>query len=179
MKIALTGTPGCGKSTVARELKKIGYKVVKVEELAKKFDCILSKNDEIVVDVDKLAREFSKVNFDGIIEGHLSHLLNPDIAIVLRCNPIILKKRLEKRGWSKSKVLENVEAELIDVILVEALECKKIYEIDTTNRDAKEVAKIIDELIKGEDIDKFKPGKIDWIKEIGDDIDLFLRKNNI
>ena len=76
-------------------------------------------------------------------------------------------------------MLENVEAELIDVILVEALECKKIYEIDTTNRDAKEVAKIIDELIKGEDIDKFKPGKIDWIKEIGDDIDLFLRKNNI
>lgn len=175
MKIALTGTPGCGKSEVANELKKRGYKVVRVEELAKKFDCIVAENDEIVVDVKKLAKEFAKTDFNGIVEGYLSHLLNLDITIVLRCNPLVLKKRLEKRGWNVEKILENVEAELVDVILVEALENRNVYEIDTTNRSVEEVASIVDRLIEGKDTDKFKPGKIDWIAVVGDKIDDVVR----
>lgn len=176
MKIALTGTPGCGKSEVTKELKKMGYKVVKVEELARKFDCVIEEeNNEVVVDVKALAKKFAKTDFDGIIEGHLSHLLNPDITIVLRCNPLVLKERLEKKGWNADKILENVEAELVDVILVEALENKNVYEIDTTNRSVGEVANIVENLIKGEETDKFKPGKIDWIAEIGDKIEEFVR----
>lgn len=170
MKIALTGTPGCGKSSVAEKLKERGYKVVKVEELARKFDCVIDDNDEIVVDVEKLAREFSKIDFDGIVEGHLSHLLNPDVTIVLRCNPLVLKKRLEERGWDVNKVLENVEAELIDLILVEALENENVYEVDTTNRSVEEVANIVDRIIKGKG-GEFKPGKIDWIAEVEDRIE--------
>jgi len=170
VKIALTGTPGCGKSSVAEKLKERGYKVVKVEELARKFDCVIDDNDEIVVDVEKLAREFSKIDFDGIVEGHLSHLLNPDVTIVLRCNPLVLKKRLEERGWDVNKVLENVEAELIDLILVEALENENVYEVDTTNRSVEEVANIVDRIIKGKG-GEFKPGKIDWIAEVEDRIE--------
>ncbi|RLI75848.1 NMP kinase [Archaeoglobales archaeon] len=175
MKIALTGTPGCGKSETARELKKRGYIVVKVEELARKFDCVIEENKEIVVDVEKLAKKFAKTDFGGIVEGHLSHLLNPDLTIVLRCNPLILKERLEKRGWDTDKILENVEAELVDVILVEALKNKNVYEIDVTNISVKEVANIIEKLVKGEETNKFKPGKIDWIAEIDDRIEEFVR----
>ncbi|RLI79028.1 NMP kinase [Archaeoglobales archaeon] len=174
MKVALTGTPGCGKSEVARELKRMGYRIVRIEELARNFDCVIKEDDEIVVDIKKLAKEFAKTDFDGIVEGHLSHLLNPDITIVLRCNPLILKKRLEKRGWNANKILENVEAELVDVILVEALENKNVYEIDTTTRSVEEVTNIVDRLIKGKDTDKFKPGKIDWIAEVGDKIEEFV-----
>lgn len=179
MLIALTGTPGVGKSTVAKILERRGYRVFSVNELAEKFGCILGEEEgSKVVDVDKLAKEVRKVEKDlTIIEGHLSHLLKPDLAIVLRCNPIELKKRLEERGWSTEKILENVEAEIVDVILIEAMEnVKEVYEVDTTNLSPEEVADIVEEILKGGG-SKFKPGKIDWISEVGDLLDDLIRKS--
>ncbi len=163
--IALTGTPGCGKTAVAEELKKRGYRVKSVVELARENDCIIGREgDELIIDVEKLSR----VEFDGIVEGHLSHLLKPEKVIVLRCNPLVIKERLIKRGWSKEKVMENVEAELIDVILVEAIEnCGEVYEVDTTDMDVKEVADVVEEILAGKG-DKYKPGSVDWLSKLKD-----------
>ncbi|MEM4508261.1 MAG: adenylate kinase family protein, partial [Archaeoglobaceae archaeon] len=145
--IALTGTPGCGKSSVAQELKRRGYKVISVKEFAEMHKCIILQGKEVIIDVEKL----SQFRFDGIVEGHLSHLLRPEISIVLRCNPLLIKKRLIERGWDYNKVMENVEAELIDVILVEALEnCEKVYEVDTTGLRIEEVADVIEKILSGE-----------------------------
>ncbi len=177
MLIALTGTPGVGKTTVARVLMKRGYRVLSVNELAEKFNCVIGEEEGCkVVDVEKLAEEVRKiVRGVTIVEGHLSHLLKPNVAIVLRCNPIELKRRLESKGWSEEKVLENVEAELIDVILVEALEeVGEVYEIDTTNSSPDEVANAVEEILKGRG-DRYRP-KIDWISEIGDRIDEVIRR---
>ncbi|MEM0022632.1 MAG: AAA family ATPase, partial [Archaeoglobaceae archaeon] len=69
--IALTGTPGCGKTTVAEELKRRGYRVISVKEFAEMHGCARKEGDDVIVDVGKLSRH----RFDGIIEGHLSHLL--------------------------------------------------------------------------------------------------------
>ncbi len=179
MLIALTGTPGVGKSSVAEILKRRGYRVLSVNDLAERFNCVIGEEEGCkIVDTDKLAREVRKVVKDlTIVEGHLSHLLRPDLAIVLRCNPIELKRRLERRGWNTEKVLENVEAEVIDVILVEAIEnVKDVYEIDTTNLSPEDVANAIEEILKGHG-DRFKPGKIDWIKEVGDVLDDLIRKS--
>ena len=166
--IALTGTPGCGKSKVAEELKKRGYKVKSVIELAKENNCILrQEGDEYVIDVDKLA----EIEFDGIVEGHLSHLLNPEKVIVLRCNPLVIKQRLIERGWSKEKIMENVEAELVDVILIEALDsCNDVYEIDVTDMSVEQVADAIEEILAGKG-DKYRPGKVDWLSKLGDRIE--------
>ena len=38
--VAITGTPGVGKSTVAEELKRRGYTVLSVNKLAEDFNCI-------------------------------------------------------------------------------------------------------------------------------------------
>ncbi len=170
--IALTGTPGTGKSAVAEILKRKGYRVISVTELARLHDCILDESgEEVVVDVEKL----SKFRFDGVVEGHLSHLLSPDLAIVLRCNPLVLKKRLSGRGWSEEKVMENVEAELLDVILVEALEeCSEVCEVDTTNLSVEEVAEIAEKIIVGER-ESYKPGKIDWLSVLEDRLDEVVR----
>ncbi len=178
MLIALTGTPGVGKSTVAEILRKRGYRVLHLNELAERFNCVIDEEDDCkVVDVDKLAKEVRKaVRGLTIVEGHLSHLLNPDLAIVLRCNPLLLKERLERRGWKEEKILENVEAELIDVILVEALDnVEEVYEIDTTNLTPEEVANAVEEILKGES-EKYKPGKIDWLSEVGDHLDNIIRR---
>jgi len=172
--IALTGTPGCGKSSVAEELKRRGYKVISVKEFAEIHGCAKKEKEEVIVDIERL----SKYEFDGIVEGHLSHLLNPEIAIVLRCNPLVIKKRLLERGWSYEKVMENVEAELIDVILVEALQnCEKVYEIDVTEMSIEEVADEIEKILKG--CDGFEPGKIDWISRLEDRIEEVTRYGGI
>lgn len=173
--IALTGTPGCGKSSVAQELKRRGYKVISVKEFAEMHKCARLQGKEVVIDVERLSR----FRFDGIVEGHLSHLLKPDIAIVLRCNPLLIKKRLIERGWDYNKVMENVEAELIDVILVEALEnCGKVYEVDTTELSVEEVASIVERVIRG-DVEGFEPGKIDWISLLEDRIEEVTRYGGI
>jgi len=151
MIVALTGTPGVGKSTAARILRERGYDVESVSELAEKFDCITGEvKGSKIVDVNTLA---DKIEREGlrIIEGHLSHHLNPDIAIVLRCNPKILKKRLSRKGWAEEKILENLEAEITDVILLEAMDIKKVCEIDTTKMRAEEVANAQEEEIKNEE----------------------------
>ncbi len=180
MIVALTGTPGTGKSSVAEELKKRGYRVESVNELADRFGCVVGIEEDVrIVDVERLAEEVEHLKDDEtiIIEGHLSHLLNPDVTIVLRCHPEKLKKRLESRGWRKDKVLENLEAEIVDSILMEAMGNRKVYEIDATDLTPQELADIIEEILEnGEEYkDKYKPGKIDWIMEVGDRIERYMR----
>ncbi len=177
--VAITGTPGTGKTTVAKILRERGYTVLSVNELAEKLDCIVGEDEGCkIVDVERLREKINSVLPNGIVflEGHLSHLLNPKKVIVLRCNPLELKRRLESKGWSEEKVLENVEAELIDSILVEALElCDEVYEIDTTSLSPEEVANAIEGIVSGENVEKFRPGKIDWIAIVEDYIDELIR----
>ena len=78
---------------------------------------------------------------DWIIDSHLSHLLPPKIidkVIVLRCDPTELERRLRKKGWSRKKIQENVEAEMIGLIAWEARKHRKVLEIDS-----KEIKKIL------------------------------------
>ena len=184
MIIALTGTPGTGKSSVAKFLAEI-YEVKSVSELAEKYECILGEefeNDErvLLVDLECLSQHLQPTKETVVIEGHLAHFLPSDLIIVLRCNPLILKERLNSKKWREEKILENVEAELLDVILIEAMNREApVYEIDTTNKTPREVAGIVIEIIEGERrgkrIKNFMPGKIDWIGEVGERIDEIVR----
>jgi adenylate kinase len=100
------------------------------------------------------------------LDGHLSHLLPSDIVIVLRCEPNKLRERLRKKRYSKEKIEENVEAEILDVILIEAVELhKKVFEIDTTNLNADEICNDIVSIIRGH-TKRYNVGRIDWSKEI-------------
>ena len=71
-----------------------------------------------------------------VIDSHLSHYLDKkyvDLCVVVKCDIKVLKKRLEKKKYSKAKIRENLDSEILDVCLVEALENgHKIKVIDTT-----------------------------------------------
>ena len=165
MIIAITGTPGVGKSIVAKKVcKMIRYNYFDLNGVIKKkklYDSYDRKRKSFVVDIAKLKKKI-KVEENTIFDGHLSHFLKSDKVFVLRCAPNVLAKRLGNKRWSEKKIEENLEAELIGVIATEARERhKKVYDIDTTRKNPSAVARLIAKIIKGAKGDR---KIIDWIK---------------
>ena len=162
MMWGITGTPGTGKSSVARELEKRGFRVVHVHDTVEGY--VVGddpERDTRVVDVERWAEETGHI--DGIIEGHIAHYLPCDAVVVLRCRPDLLGARLASRGYQEAKIRENVEAEVLDVILIETLEAHPpdhVYELDTTSLPVEEVADRIEEFIRGGEAPSH--GTVDW-----------------
>jgi adenylate kinase len=177
MRIAITGTPGVGKTTISKVLgEKLGIKVIDITEVVKKYKLYTEKDEDMdsyVIDFEKLEKfidEIEEKEKTIILDGHVSHLLNPDYIIVLRCNPEIIKERLEKRGYKPKKVLENLQAEILDVCLCESK--GKVYEIDTTNRDVENTVNEIIEAIKHK---KERKGIVNWTEDYFDYLTLEIR----
>lgn len=126
MRVALTGSPGVGKTTLAQAARKRGIRIVDVKAWAREEKCVVAfdeEDDAEVIDIVELA---SLVPDDdgatAIYDGHVSHLLDVDVIWVLRADPQIIKERLLKRGYKKAKIIENMEAEAMDLILQEAMD---------------------------------------------------------
>jgi len=167
MMYGLTGTPGTGKSVVADELFLRGHTVV---HLVDTVGLYVSGEDEErdtqVFDAGRWAREFVPV--DGFVEGHFAHLLPCDRVVVLRCRPDELKRRLMKRNYPEKKIRENMEAEALDVCLIETVERhdpSHILELDTTAHDPAYCADHIERFVKNKIPALF--GTIDWSAFVG------------
>lgn len=159
--IALTGTPGTGKTSVAKIMKKKGFVVIELNFEIKKHKLYSGydrKRKTYVADLGKIEKFLKKElkserygNKQVIIDSHLSHLLPSrivDAVIVLRCEPAALEKRLKKKGWSAEKIRENAEAETIGLIEYEARKKHgKVFAIDTTKIIPRQVARKIVEQI--------------------------------
>ena len=162
MMCGITGTPGTGKSKVSEELALRGHTVVHITDTVAPY---VSGNDverdARIIDVDRWAAEFVPV--DGFVEGHIAHLLPCDRIVVLRCRPDVLKNRLSSRNYREEKILENSDAEALDVCLIESVEEFKPYqilELDTTVHDIPYCADQIERFVKGDIPSGF--GTIDW-----------------
>jgi adenylate kinase len=162
MMYGISGTPGTGKSAIAAELEKRGYPVVHATETSREFIIEAdNERDTVIIDEEAWIASFKPV--DGFVEGHLAHLLPCDLVILLRCRPDILKLRLIKRGYLQEKIRENVEAEALDVILVETLEVHPpghILEIETTSAAILACVEHIEQFIRREIPSSY--GKNDW-----------------
>ena len=178
MIVALTGTPGTGKTSVSEILQKKSFKVIDLNKVACEKGFIIEHDEERdseIVDIEKF-NEYVDKNYIleeiVFIEGHLSHLLkSADKVIVLRCHPDKLRKNLSKKGWNEKKIKENLEAEILDILLCEAVETHSednIFEIDTTNKSINDIVSSILEIInnKFRNMTKYNIGKIDWSEEI-------------
>ncbi len=180
MILALTGTPGTGKTTVCSIINEHSFCVINLNKHVINEGLHMGKDearDSYIVDLEKLKVRVKELigqtpGTDIILEGHISHFLPVDAVIVLRAHPLVLKKRLEKRkDYSFRKVKENADAEALDVILVESVErSDKVLEIDTTNMIPEAVASSIisaaESLKKGKIPEEFLPGKISWIDQV-------------
>ena len=166
MRVALTGTPGTGKTTVSNILnERYGIRVVHLHDIIIEGHYYLVRDksrDSLIVNISSLLKH--KFAEDCLIEGHLSHYLQVDLIIVLRANPKVLKRRLYKRGYPEAKVVENYEAEISDTILIEALEMQEfdnVYEVDATHTSESTIESVID-IMCDRDRASFRPGKFDW-----------------
>jgi len=181
MIIALTGTPGTGKTSVSKILHKKGFEIVDLNKVVCEKNFLFGKDEKResnIVDIDRI-NNYVKENCTGkdivFIEGHLSHLLKSvDKVFVFRCHPKKLRGNLSKKGWNEQKIKENVEAEILDIILCETLEIHQkdnIFEIDVSEKSLDDVASSIIEIInnKYKHFKKYNIGSIDWSEEILED----------
>src|SRR2546427_2688721 len=169
MVVASTGTPGTGKSAACSVLSSRGYAVIDLDDLARREGLVVGRDpvrgtDEI--DVDALRERIRVPAKIAFLKSHYSHLMDVNLALVLRCRPSVLRARLEARGWPVEKVRENVEAEAIDVILQEAVaRLPFVFQIDTTSTQPTDTAEAILEILQGK-TKGHEPGTVDWASEV-------------
>ncbi|MBI2101960.1 adenylate kinase family protein [Candidatus Woesearchaeota archaeon] len=147
--IAVSGTPGTGKTFLSKKLaKRLGFYYLSVNNFITKnklYEGYDKKRKTKIVDVKKLNNkiigEIKKIknnkNFKGIIiDSHLSHFLPKkyiDFCIITKCNIKELAKRLKNKKFNKGKIQENIQAEIFGICYNEAMERKhKVIVIDTT-----------------------------------------------
>jgi len=118
LRVALTGTPGTGKTRLSEELRS-SLEITDLSVLAEAKGFLTRDEDgSKEVDVEGLsailAEEWgSAPSNTQLIDGHLSHLLPVDAVIVLRAHPLVIDARLHLRDYEEQKILDNVEWEMI------------------------------------------------------------------
>lgn len=151
MRLAVTGTPGTGKTSATEALD---VPVVHLNDVVRE-EGLWSERDEerdtLVVDLDACREHLG--DWEGVLESHLAHHFAAERVAVLRCRPDELERRLLDRGEPAAKAAENRESEALDVVLGEAVAEHgedAVYEIDTTDRTPGEVAAELAAVAAGE-----------------------------
>ncbi len=166
--VGLCGTPGTGKKTVAPMVASLlGLPgAVSINSLAAKG---ASEVDPRQLRSALLRSRPPRVVLFGHLLPHVLRRQEARFVAVLRCEPSVLKERLLARGYPKDKVVENVEAELIGVLIYE---CVRTYgdglvrEYDTSSARPEQTAKAIARDAEAADARKKTKGAmrswIDW-----------------
>jgi adenylate kinase len=154
MRVAVTGTPGTGKTT-AVELVETDLDAVHLNDLVRSAGLTAGHDDErdsAVADLEAVTDRLDGRE-DLLVESHLAHHLPADRVVVLRCHPETVEKRLRDRGESAASAAENAVAEALGVVLTEAVEAHgegAVYEIETTDATPAETASAIEAVVAGE-----------------------------
>lgn len=174
--ILITGTPCVGKTTTAQALAvKLDAEYINLTDYAKQNNLTLGEDKErqtLIINEEKMQETLSQTidnstNSNIIIDGHYASAVTPEKHVaqvfVLRRHPKELKEFMEKRGYSGTKLWENLQAEIIDVCLGEAVEIHagRVCELDVTG---KPVETIVEDIIAV--LEKRKNclvGQIDWM----------------
>ena len=177
MSLVITGNPGVGKHTIAKKIAKLlKFQLIDINKIALDSKVVKRSKDTIDVDVVKLKQILkNKIFKDSVIVGHLApYVISKSqikYAIILRKSPYKLIAIYKKRKYSKQKMHENLESEILGIIAYDAIKKftkNKTYQIDASLDSISNTTKKITRIIDG----KFKQEEVDWL-------DLITKKNDL
>ena len=174
--LAVSGTPGAGKTSLCTALAEAGWQVLSLADLAQTHGCLgpVDEDDGAApIDVHRLAETWEAPT-DGrwLVDGHLAHLLEVDGIVLLRCQPERLRERLTARGYTDRKVQANVEWEMTAGHWAELVEFEvdlPLLELDATTDDEQtlsgRVKAWVEGGMEGTPLMEQVPDSIDWLGE--------------
>ena len=156
--ILITGTPAVGKTTTAKALAaKLNADYINLTDYAKTNNLIVGEDKErktLIINEERMQEKLAETidetnNANVIVDGHYASAVTPTqhsaLVFVLRRNPKELKVFMEKCGYTGSKLWENLQAEILDVVLGEAVEVHmgRVCELDVTGMSTEAVVEAI------------------------------------
>lgn len=129
--LLITGTPGTGKTTVAKAVAEaINLDYTNVNDLAKErnlYDGYDDENDCHILDEDRVVDALEEQMSRGgqILDYHSCDFFPErwiDAVFVLRTDNAVLYRRLASRDYSPSKIADLIHCEIVQVLLDEARE---------------------------------------------------------
>ena len=176
MSIGITGNPGVGKHTVAKEVaKKLDLPILDINTIAKEAGLFEENNETNDVDTVRLGDIIRQKNLENcLVVGHLApYVLEKDQVtkmVVLRRNPYDLIQVYKEREYSEDKIRENAGSEVLGIIAHDSINKfqEKTCHIDTSNKTIQEVTeKAISQISESSGSDV-----VDWLDSVTKNDDL-------
>jgi adenylate kinase len=176
--IIVTGTPGTGKTTLARALAEaIEACYLNLTQFVSKYKLysgIDRQRRTKIIDVSRtrarLKKELSTMRGPVVIDTHVPGGIVPREMVkrvfVLRSDPRTLEDRLRAKKWRANKIRENVLAEIVDSCLNSAVEHygrRRVIQFDTSHVNIQNCVALMKRAIIR------MPGKrvkIDWLAKL-------------
>ena len=187
MSIIITGSPGVGKHTIAKEIERTWKisELIDINKVAIDAGLVEQGQDALDVDVNKLKKHLEPIvsdiprPFTGwervLVVGHLAPYVidvkHAHPCIVLRKNPYKLLDIYKKRGYTEKKMKDNLGSEILGIITNDAINNfgrEKTFQVDTSDHTPKELAIRIHDIFYGKD----NGDNIDWLPLIQEKNDL-------
>ena len=177
--IVITGTPGVGKTASAKALtSRLNATYIGINELVIDENLVAELDEDrgtVVADMARLSERVDELldhaDRDQVIEGHYAHDVvrtgRATHVFVLRRHPDELRTILANRGYNEDKIHENVNSEILDVCLTEAIARHDVERVDEIDTSSVTIEETIESMLSVLDGGK-KPaiGKVDWLGQL-------------
>ncbi len=174
--LAVSGTPGTGKTSACEALAELGWKVLSLADLASEHGCLEAvdpRDGAAPIDIHRLAEAWDAPKTGRyLVDGHLAHFLEVDGIVLLRCPPSTLRARLLQRNYNEDKIRANVEWEMTSGHWAELLEFEielPVAEFDTASMTIEALGEAIDawfiDGLPSQELHQQASEAIDWLGE--------------